>query len=266
MQILPGPNRVNRKVYWIFFAIHCVFSTFVWACTINHVTPGAIGFVSLIFSLVSMIIQGRRFHDFGWPGWVPWAYGFGWFFILAFMFVGALASIGGSGAGQAEGAVLATLLSMIGVVIVMLLVNFVYTIVIGCIPGNAHANRYGPPPGDPNHLDGYGDLREIFGDGPDAAPTPRVKAQPQSSFAIGGRTTPPALAGDQGNFKSRAQAQMDILNARAGTPPSDVSEADREARYDAAIARAVQARGTSPQVEGAAPVAPRPGGFGRKGL
>lgn len=157
-RLMSKTKRINRGTYWAIIGIAFVLSLFLHR-------------ISIVFSIAALVASMKRCRDFGMPGWVPFAFGglmFGW---LLSAVAGNLEAIKLHPDDMATA--LPGLFAQVGVI---LLLNLVFTIVIGVIPGNAGANRYGEPPAP-----GVGkgaqapDYASVFtgGPGPDPYADPR---------------------------------------------------------------------------------------------
>ena len=116
--------RMSRKIYWIAIAAITLLSVGL------SFLPGlvtATGGVSLVFFIR---VYATRLHDIGRSGW--------WQLALYAVQIAAVIALVASGA------------STLIVTYAALLVQLVFTIALGVIPGNPAANRFGPPPGQPS--------------------------------------------------------------------------------------------------------------------
>ncbi|HEY4029017.1 MAG TPA: DUF805 domain-containing protein [Caulobacteraceae bacterium] len=118
--------RINRKAYW--FAVVGVFAI---AIALSFV-PGAHRTVGTVTGLLFIRIFAGRLHDLGRTGW--WQLG---------LYVIPLLALVLAYAGQAP------LILALGLALV---VHMAFIAVLGAIPGQAEANRYGPPPGQPSAI------------------------------------------------------------------------------------------------------------------
>ena len=116
--------RMSRKIYWIAIAAVTLLSVGL------SFLPGlgtASGGISLVFFIR---IYATRLHDIGRSGW--WQLG-----LYAVQIAAAIAFAAGGA-------------SIPIVTYAALLVQLIFTIVLGVIPGNPAVNRFGPPPGQPS--------------------------------------------------------------------------------------------------------------------
>ena len=147
-------KRINRATYWTIYAAALVIGMFLHRA-------------SIVFSLWTVVASMKRCRDFGWPGWAPWAL-LGVDVALVIAVVVKVGSLGSEHHGayvDANSGLVAASGAMIALGVVLIL-NIVFNIVVGCIPGNAGTNRYGPPPlpGIGKGVDDYGELARAFGD------------------------------------------------------------------------------------------------------
>lgn len=117
-----GGSRINRKTYWI-------ATVAVFAVVIGLSFVGVQRAVASVTTIIFARLFASRLHDFGRSGW--------WQLIL----YGLQISIGLALAIPAQSADVA-----LGAVV---LIQLLFTIVLGVIPGNRADNRFGPPPGAP---------------------------------------------------------------------------------------------------------------------
>jgi len=113
--------RTNRKGFWLATAI--VFAVAIGMSLVGPARSGLAGVTTLLF----VRIYASRLHDFGRSGW--------WQLLLYGVQFPAVILIAGAGALPPGG--------LIGV---GLLIQLVFTAVIGAIPGDPGTNRFGPPP------------------------------------------------------------------------------------------------------------------------
>jgi len=113
-------GRSRRRNYWAWVA-----PTFVTAVIIAVVAPG----LEIVLGPVLLLAWIRRLHDLGATGWIAplvnIALG-----IIGWLEAGVLSPGGEEGAIQG-------------------LLSIVALVVMGLLPGQRHANRFGPPPGKP---------------------------------------------------------------------------------------------------------------------
>jgi uncharacterized membrane protein YhaH (DUF805 family) len=157
-------KRINRATFWTIVVAAMIMSL------IFHR-------VSIIFSLAALVASSKRCRDFGWPGWTaPAIYGalFGFFVSSIGPYSEVIKQHPNDLASAAPGAAAA--------VGIYLLLNLIFTITIGSIPGSADINKFGPPP-----LPGIGKgmredagLARVFGDdsAPDRSNSHAQRAQP----------------------------------------------------------------------------------------
>ncbi len=136
-QIVPAPGRssfmaglvgarINRKAYWLSVGALCAL-----AVGFSYVLGSQHG-LSTLMTVFFIRIFASRLHDFGRSGW--------WQLVLYGTQLGVIIFL--TKDGQPTD----------GLVGVALLIQFVFTAVLGLIPGNRDANRFGPPPGAPSPI------------------------------------------------------------------------------------------------------------------
>jgi uncharacterized membrane protein YhaH (DUF805 family) len=127
-------GRINRAKYWlvtlIWLAVWILVGTLLVAAmftTESWLVPGVIGLVVIIPAIVSGVSVGiRRLHDRDKTGW---------WLVLFYLVPSVLQSGGGPQAG------IGLLLTLAGLAIA------IWAIVeLGCLPGTAGPNQYGPDP------------------------------------------------------------------------------------------------------------------------
>jgi len=118
--------RVDRKTYWL-------GAGFVLAAAIAlSLIPGVQRVIGSVTTFLFIRIFASRLHDIGRSGW--------WQLVLygvqlAAIFVG---TVGGA--------------PLDVVIEVGLVIQFVFTVVLGAIPGSRVTNRFGPPPNQPSPI------------------------------------------------------------------------------------------------------------------
>src|SRR5580765_5104386 len=121
-------GRVGQSTYWMYFGGFIVAAVILTVIAVVEVMK--FNFVPAVICLLLLaplgiyfrVIMMRRCRDIGWPAFLPWM-----FVGLSFM-VGFMSGFSGA-AGGAPSTALLTLPMFIG------LADFVFSIVIGCIPG-----------------------------------------------------------------------------------------------------------------------------------
>ena len=123
-KVLFSPNgRIAQQDYWVGVLI------IIAANVVSGFIPllGTLIWLGLIY--VGVCVYGKRLHDIGKSAWV---HGIVWLVQCALGVVGFILAASGS----------LFLIAGVGT-----LVWIVYTIWLGVSPGDAGANRFGPPPG-----------------------------------------------------------------------------------------------------------------------
>ncbi|WP_068878018.1 MULTISPECIES: DUF805 domain-containing protein [unclassified Phenylobacterium] len=112
-------GRARRREYWALAA-----PWFIAATAVAMMAPG----FEIVLGPLLLLLWIRRLHDLGFTGW------FAPLINVAVAIVGwierGVLSAGGDGGGLAQG-----------------LVSLAALAILGLVPGQPHANRYGPPPG-----------------------------------------------------------------------------------------------------------------------
>ena len=115
-------SRAGRREYWL------------WVVPLLMLTVGLVAWgkapLYLLASIAILLIWVRRLHDLGRSGW--WA--------LAI-----------NGASNLTGLALAAILPGPAGMFLGALANLAPLIALGALPGQPHANRFGPPPGGPDN-------------------------------------------------------------------------------------------------------------------
>ncbi len=120
--------RSTRKTYWLTMTV-----VFVIAIALGSI-PGLQRGVGSLTTLLFIRIFASRLHDFGRSGW--------WQLVLYGVQIPAILLVGIAG-HQPTGV-------MVGV---GLLIQLIFTVVLGVIPGDRDANRFGPPPNSPTPIE-----------------------------------------------------------------------------------------------------------------
>lgn len=127
-------GTVGRQAYWLNFVFNIVAVVLLLLAAVAAVASGSLTTAMILIVLIVpvgiyfRVIMMRRCRDIGWPPFLPWV-----------LFV---ASIALSLPGSSEGIDPARLLASSGLAMVIGLIDFVFMIVIGCLPGR------GATPGD----------------------------------------------------------------------------------------------------------------------
>jgi uncharacterized membrane protein YhaH (DUF805 family) len=155
-------GRIGRNKYWVMFVVNIVAVLVLGLGALGALAAGQFALAIILFLAIApvgiyfRVVMMRRCRDIGWPAILPWLF-FG---------AGILASFGNFGQLGSTTADLSTL----GFQFLVSMADFVFMIVIGCIPGQS---------------EGRADYETIFGpderDHPVAAPV---------------RITKPAYRGD----------------------------------------------------------------------
>ena len=146
-KVLFSPNgRIAQQDYWVGVLI------IIAANVVSGFIPllGTLIWLGLIY--VGVCVYGKRLHDIGKSAWV---HGIVWLVQCALGVVGFImaggAIMAAISAGGTEEAGIAAILAASGSLFLIAgvgtLVWIVYTIWLGVSPGDAGANRFGPPPG-----------------------------------------------------------------------------------------------------------------------
>jgi uncharacterized membrane protein YhaH (DUF805 family) len=117
--------RINRKTYWLATGI-----VFAIAITLAYI-PGMQRGVGSLTTVLFIRIFASRLHDVGRSGW--------WQLVLYGAQLPAIILVGAVG-GQ-------PISVMVGV---GLLIQLIFTFVLGTLPGDREANRFGAPPNQPS--------------------------------------------------------------------------------------------------------------------
>jgi uncharacterized membrane protein YhaH (DUF805 family) len=121
-------SRINRKTYWLTTGI-----IFALALSLSYL-PGVQGSgIRLLTTVLFIRIFASRLHDIGRSGW--------WQLVLYGIQLLTLVLVGRVG-GQPLGVAVAA----------ELLIQLIFTVVLGIIPGDTHANRFGSPPNQPSPI------------------------------------------------------------------------------------------------------------------
>jgi uncharacterized membrane protein YhaH (DUF805 family) len=137
-------GRIGQAEYWIWFGLYVVAVLGLVGFSLYSFATGEFGrAVTAILPLAPLgiyfrVIEMRRCRDIGWPAILPWL-----FFVIP---MGVGFTIRASGMGTD----IATAIAALTVPLLISLVDFIFSIVIGCIatkaPGEDYARIFG---GDP---------------------------------------------------------------------------------------------------------------------
>lgn len=150
-------GRVDRTQYWIWFGVYVVAVLGLIGFSLySALTGDLVRAVTAILPLAPLgiyfrVIEMRRCRDIGWPAILPWL-----FFVIP---IGVTFTIRASGIGSD----ITTAIAALAVPVLISLIDFIFSIVIGCIATK--------PEGE--------DYAKIFGDGPQIA-RPQAHEQPRS--------------------------------------------------------------------------------------
>lgn len=133
-------GRIGQSQYWTFFGLYVVAVFALMGFALYSFVSGDLSMgVTAILPLAPLgiyfrVIEMRRCRAIGWPSFLPWL-----FFLIPFGFAmatGMATGMGslGSGIGMAVAALTVPLL--------IALVDFVFSIVIGCIPTKDESEDY----------------------------------------------------------------------------------------------------------------------------
>lgn len=189
-------GRIGQAEYWTWFGLYVVAVLGLVAFSLYSFATGElIRAVTALLPLAPLgiyfrVIEMRRCRDIGWPAILPWL-----FFVIP---MGVGFTIRASGIGTD----IATAIAALTVPLLISLVDFIFSIVIGCIatknPGEDYARIFGgePQPARPGGFQAerpadepsYDRFDEAIARALDARRTPG--AEPASALA----PEPPALA------------------------------------------------------------------------
>lgn len=149
-------GRIGQAEYWTWFGLYVVAVLGLVAFSLYSFAAGElVQAVTAILPLAPLgiyfrVIEMRRCRDIGWPAILPWL-----FFVIP---MGVGFTIRASGIGTD----IATAIAALTVPLLISLVDFIFSIVIGCIatkdPGEDYARIFGGEP-QPARPRGYQDSR-----------------------------------------------------------------------------------------------------------
>lgn len=127
-----NPNRVDRMTYWMYYIGFTVVVTGLYAFAIYELLvmdtfPIVCGLLApTLLSVFFRVIAMRRCHDIGWPSFLPW---------LTITLVVVCGVFNGIHAGMNPASALGTIGVTMVISMLFGLADFVFLIVLGCIPG-----------------------------------------------------------------------------------------------------------------------------------
>ncbi len=129
-------GRIGQSRYWMFFGIYVVavftllgFSLYSFAT--GNLSMGVTAILPLTpLGIYFRVIEMRRCRDIGWPAFLPWL-----LFLIPFGFAMAT-GLGSLGSG------IGTAIAALTVPLLIALVDFVFSIVIGCIATKDESEDY----------------------------------------------------------------------------------------------------------------------------